>query len=104
MQLPHCCRYRALLPGWDAGVSTSIAQAVADLPITAGIKTFPEPEEELEASRTQFVVMTWWCLDFVRVCGAHKVPQPCRILWETGVSLVHSFKNLADPLAHANLT
>lgn len=54
-----------MLPGWDEGVSTSIAQAGAALPITAGTKVFPEPEEELEASRTQVAVITWQCLDFV---------------------------------------
>lgn len=46
-------------------MSTSIAQAGAALPITAGTKVFPEPEKELEASRTQVAVITWQCLDFV---------------------------------------
>lgn len=40
-------------------MSTSMAQAVADLLITAESKTFPEPEEELEASRIQSAVITW---------------------------------------------
>lgn len=65
---------RSFAPRVGLGVSTSISQAGADLPITAGTKPFPEPEEELEASRIQFSVITWWCLGFVRVCGAHKVP------------------------------